>query len=89
MFEVLNLNFSGFQEDFHLQDNNRIENENGIETAVQNGAKIERKITKEALFSSREQKRAECVKKCRGIAEELSKRQESISSMDYLLADKV
>ena len=47
-----------------------------------------RKVTKEALFSTREQKRAECVRKCRAVAEELTK-DNAIKEMNYLLEDKV
>ena len=47
-----------------------------------------RKVTKEALFSTREQKRAECVRKCRAVAEELTK-DNVIKEMNYLLEDKV
>ena len=47
-----------------------------------------RKVTKEALFSTREQKRAECVRKCRAVAEELTKNN-AIKEMNYLLEDKV
>ena len=47
-----------------------------------------RKVTKEALFSTREQKRAECVRKCRVVAEELTK-DNAIKEMNYLLEDKV
>ena len=51
------------------------------------GGKV-RKVTKEALFSTREQKRAECVRKCRAVAEELTK-DNVIKEMNYLLEDKV
>ena len=60
--------------------------ENGEDNA--STPKLVRKITKEALFSSREQKRAECVKKCRAVAEELTK-DSAIKEMNYLLEDKV
>lgn len=53
-----------------------------------NGTKKARKVTKEALFSSREQKRAECVRKCRAVAERLTKTS-AITSMNNLLEDKV
>ena len=52
--------------------------------------KYERKVTLEQQYMSREQKRAECVKKCRGVAEELLKTDtEAIHNMDTLLEDKV
>ena len=52
--------------------------------------KYERKVTLEQQYMSREQKRTECVKKCRGVAEELLKTDtEAIHNMDTLLEDKV
>ena len=52
--------------------------------------KYERKVTLEQQYMSREQKRSECVKKCRGVAEELLKTDtEAIRNMDTLLEDKV
>ena len=48
-----------------------------------------RKLTREAMISSREQKRTECVKKCRAVAEELSITDNgTIYEMDKLLEDK-
>jgi hypothetical protein len=47
-----------------------------------------RKVTKEALFSNREQKRAKCVRKCRDVAESLTQ-DIVINHMDHLLKDKV
>lgn len=76
------------------KDNNKMDEDqrNGQVAAAaddEQKKKAERKITKEALFSSREQKRAECVKKCRAVAEELSSKNSAIKEMNYLLKDKV
>lgn len=78
------------------KDNNKMDEDqrNGPQVAAaaaddEQKKKAERKITKEALFSSREQKRAECVKKCRAVAEELSSKNSAIKEMNYLLKDKV
>ena len=52
--------------------------------------KYERKVTLEQQYMSREQKRTDCVKKCRAVAEELLKTDtEAIHNMDTLLEDKV
>jgi hypothetical protein len=65
------------------------ESDNSATTEELEKPKYERKVTLEQQYMSREQKRSECVKKCRGVAEELLKTDtEAIHNMDTLLEDK-